>query len=178
MTEEAGPAPLWRCPDCGRLFANRSQSHACGRHELEPLFARSDPVVRETFDAVVRAARAVGPVTVVPEKTRVALQVRMSFAAFTPRRRWLDGHVVLARTLHHPRFVRVQTISPRNHVHAFRLRTPADVDADVEAWLAEAYDVGAQRHLRREREQPTRVDHALRIGHARPVGGVTEQSRR
>jgi hypothetical protein len=106
-------------------------------------------LVRETFDAVVRAARRVGPITVVPEKTRVALQVRMSFAAFSPRTHWLDGHVVLARVVPHPRFVRVQTISPRNHVHAFRLRTPTDVDADVEAWLGEAYDVGAQRHLRR-----------------------------
>jgi Domain of unknown function (DUF5655) len=140
---------MWHCPECGRPFANRNQSHACGRHDLEPLFAGSDPVVRETFDAVVRAARGCGPLTVVPEKTRVALQVRMSFAAFTPRRHWLDGHVVLARTLDHPRFSRVQTISPRNHVHAFRLGTPADVDAEVEAWLGEAYDVGAQRHLRK-----------------------------
>jgi hypothetical protein len=143
--------PLWRCPECGRPFANRNQAHACGRHELEPLFARSEPAVREIFEAVLSAAQVNGPVTVVPEKTRVALQVRMSFAAFAPRRRWLDGHVVLARRLEHPRFVRVETISPRNHVHAFRLRTTADVDADVEAWLAEAYGVGAQRHLHRGR---------------------------
>jgi Domain of unknown function (DUF5655) len=141
---------MWQCPRCGRLFANRNQSHACGRFELEPLFARSDHAVRETFDAVLSAARRSGPLTVVPEKTRVALQVRMSFAALMPRRHWLDGHVVLARALHHPRFVRVTTISPHNNVHLFRLRTPADVDADVEAWLAEAYGVGAQRHLRRE----------------------------
>jgi hypothetical protein len=73
---------------------------------------------------------------------------RAAVRAFTPRRHWLDGHVVLARALDHPRFARVQTISPRNHVHSFRLRTPAEVDADVRAWLAEAYDVGAQHHLR------------------------------
>ncbi|MGZ4627040.1 MAG: DUF5655 domain-containing protein [Kineosporiaceae bacterium] len=143
----ASRPPLWECARCGRAFANRNQSHACGRFDLGPLFARSDPVVRETFDAVVRAARRHGPLTVVPEKTRVALQVRMSFAALTPRRHWLDGHVVLARAVPHPRFRTIQTISPRNHVHVFRLRTPADVDAEVETWLAEAYEVGAQRHL-------------------------------
>ncbi|MGZ4604216.1 MAG: DUF5655 domain-containing protein [Kineosporiaceae bacterium] len=104
-------------------------------------------MVRETFDAVVRAARRHGRLTVVPEKTRVALQVRMSLAALTPRRHWLDGHVVLAHAVPHPRFRTIQTISPRNHVHVFRLRTPADVDAEVARWLAEAYDVGAQRHL-------------------------------
>jgi hypothetical protein len=35
----------------------------------------------------------------VPEKTRIAFQVRMSFAACTLRRRCVDGHVVLARWL-------------------------------------------------------------------------------
>jgi hypothetical protein len=154
MSGDTAPLPpMWQCARCGRLFANRNQSHACGRHELDPLFARSEPIVRQTFDAVVRAAERWGPLTVIPERTRVALQVRMSFAAFTPRRHWLDGHVVLARALHHPRFRTIHTISPRNHVHVFRLRTPADVDIDVETWLAEAYDVGAQRHLGRTTNQ-------------------------
>jgi hypothetical protein len=31
----------------------------------------------------------------------------------------------------------------------FRLATPAEVDAEFTAWLAEAYQVGAQQHLRR-----------------------------
>jgi hypothetical protein len=34
-------------------------------------------------------------------------------------------------------------------VHAFRLTGPAEVDQEFAAWLAEAYQVGAQRHLRR-----------------------------
>jgi uncharacterized protein DUF5655 len=88
-------------------------------------------------------------VTVLPEKTRVAFQVRMSFAAFSLRRRWVDGHVVLARRLPSPRFRRIDFISPRNQVHVFRLHHPSQVDAEVEAWLAEAYSVGDQLHLSR-----------------------------
>ena len=26
---------LWRCPRCERVFANRSQTHTCGLHDLE-----------------------------------------------------------------------------------------------------------------------------------------------
>ena len=63
--------------------------------------------------------------------------------------RWLDGHVVLARRLPHPRFRRIDTISARNHVHHFRLTSPADIDEDFRAWLREAYAVGKQEHLRR-----------------------------
>jgi hypothetical protein len=41
----------------------------------------------------------------------------------------------------------VQTFSPRNHLHTFRLSSLADVDDELRAWLAEAYLVGEQRHL-------------------------------
>ena len=143
------PPPLWRCAACGREFANRNQSHACATHDLEHHFRGKPPEIRTLFDAVSRAIRAIGPVRVLPEKTRIAFQVRMSFAQVTPRRRWLDGHVVLARRLEHPRFRQIQTISPRNHVHVFRLTSPADIDADFRGWLAEAYRVGQQQHLER-----------------------------
>lgn len=99
------------------------------------------------------AVRAIGPVRVLPEKTRIAFQVRMSFAQVTPRQKWLDGHVVLARRLEHPRFRQVQTFSPRNHMHVFRLTRLDEVDAEFRGWLREAYQVGAQRHLRRPAEE-------------------------
>jgi hypothetical protein len=139
--------PLWQCKKCGRYFANRNQSHACGRHTLKRHFSGKRPEIRALFDQVVAAVRALGPVRILPEKTRIAFQVRMSFAQITPRANWLDGHVVLARRFEHPRFRQVQTISPRNHVHTFRLTTPADLDAEFRAWLAEAYAVGEQRHI-------------------------------
>jgi hypothetical protein len=140
---------LWKCPRCGRSFANRNQEHACGRHDLAHHFAGKDPDIRRIFDAVVELMRRIGPVKVLPEKTRIAFQVRMSFAQLSPRRAWVDGHVVLARRLEDPRFRRIDTLSRRNHVHHFRLTSLGDVDAQLAAWLEEAYRVGEQRHLDR-----------------------------
>ena len=142
--------PLWRCSRCGREFANRNQSHACGRYDLDHHFHGKPAELRALFDAVVALVRENGPVQVLPEKTRIAFQVRMSFAQVTVRRRWLDGHVVLARRVEHPRFRRIETFSPRNHMHVFRLHGMADLDAEFRGWLAEAYRVGEQRHLDRE----------------------------
>jgi Domain of unknown function (DUF5655) len=141
--------PLWTCPRCGRGFANRNQTHTCGLGSLDAHLAGRDPEVVAIFWRLVELAERNGPVTVLPEKTRVAFQVRMSFAAVIPRRRWVDGHVVLARRLEHPRFRRVESFSPRNHVHHFRLARLDEVDDEVAAWLAEAYQVGEQRHLGR-----------------------------
>jgi hypothetical protein len=138
---------LWRCPRCRRSFANRNQSHACGRHTLASHFAGKPKNVRAIFDKLLEVAKKNGPVTVLPEKTRIAFQVRMSFAAFVIRQNWVDGHVVLARRLENPRFRRIETFSPRNHLHAFRFESVNEIDEEVASWFAEAYRVGEQRHL-------------------------------
>jgi hypothetical protein len=139
--------PLWRCPSCRRRFANRRQTHTCAPLELSHHFAGKPPLIRALYRAVLARVRACGPVIVQAEKTRIAFQVRMSFAQVTPRRQWLDGHVVLACRLEHPRFRKVETLSPRCHVHHFRLTALADVDDQLEGWLRAAYAVGQQRHL-------------------------------
>jgi hypothetical protein len=139
--------PMWACPRCDRTFANRNQSHSCGRYGLEEHFAGSSPEVVQIFERVAAMIRSIGPVDILVEKTRIAFHVRMSFAAVTLRRKWLDGHVVLARPLDSPRFLRIDTISERNHLHAFRFHSVPEVDDEVMAWLREAYGVGEQRHL-------------------------------
>ena len=141
---------LWRCPECGRGVANRKHTNTgAALHDHHQHRAGRAPLVRALFDRVADAVRAIGPVIILPEKTRIAFQVRMSFAQVTPRKRWLDGHVVLARRLEHPRFRKIETFSPRNHVHVFRLERLADVDRTFVAWMREAYAVGEQRHLDR-----------------------------
>jgi hypothetical protein len=139
---------LWICPQCNRSFANRNQTHSCGTvTSLDAHFARRDPRVRELFDRFVDHVRSLGPVEIIPEKTRIAFHVRMSFAVLMPRATGLIGHLVLARRAEHPRFTRVETFSPRNHLHAFRIEREEDLDAAFLGLLAEAYAVGEQKHL-------------------------------
>ena len=138
--------PLWRCRACGRAFANRNQSHACGRHELDAHFAGRSAKVRAIYDTFLAMLEGFGPVTVLPEKTRIAFQVRMSFAQLTIRRDWVLGHLVLARRIDDPIFTRIETFSPRNHLHAFRLDEPTQVEL-LRGHAREAYAVGRQEHL-------------------------------
>ncbi|HKO54710.1 MAG TPA: DUF5655 domain-containing protein [Thermoanaerobaculia bacterium] len=139
--------PLWRCPECGRTFANRNQTHSCGTvGALDAHFDRKPSEVRALFDAFLDRVRRAGPVTVLPEKTRIAFHVRMSFAMVMPRRDGLVGHLVLARRVAQPPFHKVETFSARNHVHHFRLRNIEELDGLAE-WIREAYAVGEQRHL-------------------------------
>jgi hypothetical protein len=148
MTSRAD-RPLWKCEKCGRAFANRNQSHACGKHDLQHHFRGKPPAIREIYDAFVAMLEAFGPVIILPEKTRIAFQVRMSFAQLTPKQGWVDGHFVLARRVEDPVFRRIESFSPQNHCCHFRLASPADLNSAFRAYAREAYAVGQQEHLRK-----------------------------
>ena len=142
-------APLWQCPRCGRPFANRNQPHSCVAASVEAHLAGKGERAAALYRAFAAAVAACGPVTLAPAKTRIGFQVRMIFAAVAVRADRLDGHVVLARRLEHPRFRKIESLSPRNHVHHFRFHTVEEIDDEVRTWLREAYAVGEQKHLGR-----------------------------
>jgi hypothetical protein len=140
---------LWRCTKCGRQFANKNQSHFCSDVSLESHFEGKPPETRRLFNAFLAAVRSHGPVLVLPEKTRIAFQVRMSFAALMTRRGYLRGHLVLAERREKPCFCKIETISPRNHVHSFELRDAVQLRGELANYIGEAYRVGCQEHLGR-----------------------------
>ena len=143
------PRPLWTCPNCRRQFANRNQTHSCGRFTEADRLARMTPHVRALYDGFARLVGECGPYVLAPAKTRIGFQVRMIFADVVPQKASLHAYVILARRLEHPRFTRIESLGPRSHVHHFLIRRADELDDDVRAWLREAYAVGEQRHLTR-----------------------------
>jgi hypothetical protein len=121
---------------------------------LRQHLAGQSPLAIALFRQFAKFVKRCGPVRVVPEKTRIAFQVRMSFAAVSLRRDRIVGHVVLARRLKNPPFTKIEYISPRNHVHHFRFHSRANLDREVLGWLREAYRVGQQLHLENRMRSP------------------------
>ena len=138
---------LWQCPQCGERFTTANQWHSCGRFKLDDLLVVCKPATRRLFDQFAERVKNCGPVTIIPQKTRVAFQVRMRFAAIIPRQRYLRGHFVLARRREESFFIRIQTYSPRNHVHEFQLDSEEQLTEAFLDCIQEAYRVGDQRHL-------------------------------
>ena len=122
--------------------------HSCAVVDLEVHFAGCEPIVRETFDAFLAAARENGPVTVNATKSRIAFQVRARFAGIDrPRRTFVVASFVGTEPVASSRLTRVDYVPPHYYVHRLRLSTPADVDPELQSWLATAYQIGMQRHL-------------------------------
>lgn len=140
-----GAKPLWTCPKCGRTFANRNQSHSCGRYSINAYLKGKSPEAIALFHRFSQMVADCGPFIYAPARTRIGFQVRMIFAAVWLRGPIMHGHVVLARRIEHPRFSSIDSISPGNHVHHFRISLLPELDDEVAAWLREAYVVGEQR---------------------------------
>ncbi|HEY8188077.1 MAG TPA: DUF5655 domain-containing protein [Pyrinomonadaceae bacterium] len=146
-TVAANQRPLWRCPECGERFVTRNLWHSCGKYTLEELFARSEPHVLPLFKKFAKMVRACGPVRMIPQKSRVAFQVRVRFAGAYPRK----SHVLCGFALPYrsadPRFVKIEEYGRHFVGHLFSVASEADLDEQVQRWLHEAYEVGKQSLL-------------------------------
>lgn len=142
--------PLWTCPECKRQFANTNQSHSCAAFFVEDFLRGKDAKAVALYERFATLVRECGPGKLAPAKTRIGFQVRMIFAAVNKLGlNGLDAHVILTRQLDHPRFLRIEKISPTCFVHHFRIKQVSELDDEVRAWLQEAYRVGKQEHLKR-----------------------------
>jgi hypothetical protein len=144
-----GQPPAWHCPECGAPFANRNASHSCVRIDLDEPFRGAEPTVREAFDRLVELASMDHPVTVVPQKTRIALALPMRFGAIKVHRNRLTGHLLAERILEHPVVTDVTANAYESglYLHRLSIRSADELDDAFAAFIREA----AVRVGRRER---------------------------
>ncbi|MDH3206023.1 MAG: DUF5655 domain-containing protein [Gemmatimonadota bacterium] len=122
--------------------------HSCSNYTLDDHFENVQPEVRATFDRFLEAVNACGPVTVIPQKTRIAIQAEVRFAGCVVRKQWLLVHLWLTRRTEHRLLQRVEAYGPRSFGHRFRLDEADDVDEALCILVREAYRVGLREHLR------------------------------
>lgn len=140
------PNPLWICPACGARLVSRNLWHSCGRFTLEDLFAGAAAGVLELARAYVALLRSLGDVQILSQKTRLVCVARVRFAGLYPRTRDFDAYFALQRWLTGERIIRTEDYGPRWRLHFVRVRSDADLDDELRAWLQESHDtVGLQR---------------------------------
>jgi hypothetical protein len=132
---------MWTCPKCGARLVTRNLWHSCGRFTLEDLFARSDPGVLRLARRYVRLLRSLGDVQVISQKTRLVCVARVRFAGLTPRKDHFVAGFALHRWLSTPRVVRTEDYGPGWRAHFVPIRSAADLDDELRAWLQESHDV-------------------------------------
>jgi hypothetical protein len=130
----------WTCPECGRSFGRRNQSHECApAMALEEYFATARELERPIFEAVVAHLEQVGAVHVEFVQVGILFKRRRTFAELRPRRNRVVLSLLLSRPLQHARIVKTWRGPGLRMAFFIDLRHPAEVDEDVRDWLTEAY---------------------------------------
>ncbi len=139
--------PLWACPKCGHVFVNPNQWHSCKRYTLKQALSKGSPHVRRLFDRLRVIVSSTGPVRVQAYQDHVAFLVRVRFMQATPKKKWLDVAFWLPRRIDSPRFRKVETLTPTDHIHLLRVTEEDQLDDEITVWIREGREVGEQRRL-------------------------------
>jgi hypothetical protein len=130
----------WTCPRCDREFDRARQAHTClPAGTVEQTFAGAPPPLRDTYDVILAHLLTLGPVHEDAVAVGVFLKHDRKLAEVRPRSRDLSLALCLPRRVHHPRIARIMNPDGQRVWNVLLVRTPDDVDDQVQQWLTEAY---------------------------------------
>jgi hypothetical protein len=108
---------------------------------LDEYFSTGPPHERPVFDAVYRYVRTLGPVFVEPVSVGIFIKKTGSFIELRPMTKWVAMWFPLQRTVRHPLIVRKPIQAGSRMFHVVNMRGPDDLTDEIEAWLAESYEL-------------------------------------
>jgi hypothetical protein len=108
---------------------------------IEQHFAGKEPRVRQIYDALLRAARLLGPFEEEPKKTSIHLARESAFAGVATRKDAVILTIKAAGDIESPRVVKHERVSANRWHLDVRLSGPNDVDAQLRSWLKAAYEL-------------------------------------
>ena len=110
--------------------------HSVGEH-----FDDRDPSVRDIYNAILRTAKRLGPVTEDPKKTSIHLVRKTAFAGIATRKKALILTLKSDADVLHQRIARREQASANRWHLEIKLDAPEQVDKEIVAWLKKAYEL-------------------------------------
>lgn len=110
-------------------------------HSVSAHFENRDPSVKETYKAILRIARKLGPVKEDPKKTSIHLVRKTAFAGIATRKTGLILTLKSDSDVASNRIARREQASAHRWHLEIKLDAPEQVDKEIVAWLKQAYEL-------------------------------------
>jgi hypothetical protein len=108
--------------------------------EVEDLFQKCDPIVKDLYTALLQKVWAFGPVRVEVKKSSLHVVNHAAFLGIHPKKGYLDINIVSETEIDDTRVVSVEQVSARRLHNRFRLTRITDINAALVSLLRRAYD--------------------------------------
>ena len=140
----------WTCPRCKAKLVQKNLSHSCVKTTVREFFAGKPRAGVAFAKALIGEVRAIGPITLHPVKTRIALMVDVRFAAINRiSATSLRGHLWLREQHASDRFVRIEKLGKRDFLYHFEISDERPIDDELRRFLALAYANGIRSSTNR-----------------------------
>ena len=106
-------------------------------------FSGKDPVVRKTYDQLLRAIKRFGPAVEDPKKTSIHIVNKSALAGVATRKAHLVLTIKSDRKLLSSRIHKSEQTSSSRYHHEVKLSSPSDIDDELIGWLKAAYLLSA-----------------------------------
>jgi len=106
-------------------------------------FENRDLVVKLIYDQLLKKLRKFGSICEEPKKTSIHLVNTTAFAGVATRMNSIIMTIKSDRQISNTRIHKSQQTSARRFHHEVRLTSPAEIDAELLAWLRNAYELSA-----------------------------------
>lgn len=116
-------------------------NQAAGEYSVDDHFARKSAGVRAIYDRLLAALWKIGPVTEDPKKTSIHLVRTTALAGVEVRKEYLLLNIKADRRIDSPRIAKTEKMSARRFHHKVKLTSPDEVDAELQSWLRDAYNL-------------------------------------
>ena len=135
--------PMWTCPDCGRRFTRRGQSHSCGVYTEEGFLEGASHRAVQLYERFKQELDEVTPFELAPAKTRMGFQRRRIFAAINGLYEGhIRGHLVMDGEFPSRKFTSVTRVCDTDVAHNFRIESEDFFDDEFREMLVRAYEYG------------------------------------
>jgi len=104
-------------------------------------FAGKSDEIRAIYDRLIALAEKFGPVEQDPKKTSIHLNRKTAFAGVAVRKEHLILTIKSDRPIKSPRIFKSEQTSASRYHHEVKLAKLRDLDAELRAWLEEAYNL-------------------------------------
>lgn len=130
----------WSCPECGRLFTQVNQRHACGTGSREEVLRSRPPALVQLYELIEAFAKTLGPVEIVTRQRYALFRSVRIFADLTVMTSCVRLVIHLHRRVVDPAFSKIVAGEKSAVSHVAKLTTPDEWEA-VKGYFEEAYRV-------------------------------------
>ena len=110
-------------------------------HTVREHFENRAPAVKATYDAILKAAKKLGPVREEAKKTSIHLTRKTAFAGVATRKSGLILTLKADSDIKSKRIAKRERASASRWHLEVRLEAPTQVDAELITWLKRAYEL-------------------------------------